>query len=390
MHLIFFTHPAFLASQSMPRFAAMLTEGMKQKGHTVDIWSPQPQFYKLPVPSFFKKWLGYIDQYVLFPKQVRKIAKQTPPDTLFVFTDQALGPWVPLVKMKPHVIHCHDFLAQRSALGEIPENPTGKTGQSYQAFIRKGYRQGKNFISVSQKTKEDLHRFLLEPPHISEVVYNGMNQQMQPTEIVTARNTLQAETGIQVKDGFILHVGGNQWYKNRKGVIELYTAWRSNYPASTLPLLLIGVAPANAIQEAANGSPYKNDIHFLTGKTDGFVRLAYSGANVFLYPSLAEGFGWPIAEAMAAGCLVVTTGEAPMTEVGGEAAFYIEKMPADDTERKTWARQAAAQLQSTLTLGETEKTFSIAKGLANAERFDTYNTVEKIEAIYRRALQEIK
>ena len=390
MHLIFFTHPAFLASQSMPRFANLLTEGMKQKGHTVEVWNPQPKFYKLPVPSSFKKWLGYIDQYLLFPKKVKKRIRQTPPDTLFVFTDQALGPWVPMVENRPHIIHCHDFLAQRSASGEIPENPTGKTGQAYQAYIRKGYRQGKNFISVSRKTKEDLHRFLLKSPYISEVVYNGMNQDIQTTDVAIARGKLQKETGIHVKDGFILHVGGNQWYKNRTGVIEIYTAWRRDYPASVLPLLLIGTTPAKALQDAANRSVYKNDIHFLTGKTDGFVRLAYSGASVFLYPSLAEGFGWPIAEAMAAGCLVITTGEAPMTEVGGDAAFYVSKMPLEETEKKSWACQAAAQMQTILTLPDTDRNSSIAKGLANVKRFDKENALDKIEAIYRRVLEETK
>ncbi len=388
MHLIFFTHPDFLASQSMPRFAGMLTQGMKQKEHTVEVWRPQPKFYNVPVPAAVKKWLGYIDQYILFPKQVRKKRKQTPPDTLFVFTDQALGPWIPLVKNRPHVIHCHDFLAQLSALGEVPENPTGKTGQQYQAYIRNGYRQGKNFISVSQKTREDLHRFLFEPPHISEVVYNGMNQEIRKTDIATAREILSKQTGINLKDGFILHVGGNQWYKNRTGMIDVYSAWRTSNPDCTLPLLLIGASPAKAVQEAANRSPYKNSIHFMNGKSNEFVQLSYSGASVFLYPSLAEGFGWPIAEAMAAGCLVITTGEAPMTEVGGAAAFYISKMPVEEAGKKAWAYHTAMQLQTVLTLPEKDRDISIAKGLANASRFDPQAALEKIEAIYMRVLQD--
>ena len=49
----------------------------------------------------------------------------------------------------------------------------------------------------------------------------------------------------------------------------------------------------------------------------------YSGAELLLFPSLEEGFGWPIIEAQASGCRVVTTGKAPMTEVGGNAAFYL-------------------------------------------------------------------
>src|SRR5690348_5527580 len=98
MHLVLFSHPSFLHSQSMPRFTNMLQKGMQERGHTVEIWAPQPHFYQLKVPTSLKKWLGYIDQYILFPKQVKRRLKECPAETLFVFADQALGPWIPLVK----------------------------------------------------------------------------------------------------------------------------------------------------------------------------------------------------------------------------------------------------------------------------------------------------
>src|SRR5688572_11535918 len=160
----------------MPRFANMLAEGMKQRGHTVNIWSPTSTFNKLPGSAFMKKWLGYIDQFIIFPLIVRRRIKSLSPDTLFVFTDHALGPWVPLVSDRLHVIHCHDFLAQQSAAGEIPENVTGWTGRQYQQLIWRGYSKGKNFISVSLNTRSALQRFLPAPAQRSEMVYNGLNQ----------------------------------------------------------------------------------------------------------------------------------------------------------------------------------------------------------------------
>ena len=84
----------------MPRYAQMLSDGMKLRGHHVDIWSPKPIFYELPFNSI-KKWLGYIDQYVLFPLIVKFKLLKIIKETLFVFSDQALGPWVYLVQNKP-------------------------------------------------------------------------------------------------------------------------------------------------------------------------------------------------------------------------------------------------------------------------------------------------
>src|SRR5688572_10137689 len=243
----------------MPRFSTMLAEGMRQRGHKVEIWSPSPVFHRLPGTSFLKKWLGYIDQFILFPLQVRRRLKTVEQDALFVFTDQALGPWVPLVKSRFHVIHCHDFLAQQSALGEIPESPTGWTGRLYQDLIRKGFSKGKNFISVSAHTKKILHRFLPGAPEVSEVVYNGMNQRFEPKG-VSVRGAVSEKTGINLMEGYLLHVGGNQWYKNRIGVVEIYDAWRASQHLA-LPLLLIGEHPDDILKARIEQSKYKSQIH---------------------------------------------------------------------------------------------------------------------------------
>jgi glycosyltransferase involved in cell wall biosynthesis len=384
MRIVFFTHPPFLGSQSMPRFATMLTQGMQQLGHSTEVWTPQAFFYKLPLPASLKKWMGYIDQYIRFPAQVRKRLQTYSADTLFVFTDQALGPWIPLVVNRPHVIHCHDFLAQRSALGQIPENPTSASGKKYQQYIRKGYQQGKNFISVSNKTRQDLHELMGYTPTCSKMVYNGMNQSFGVADVQTARSAVNKETGIDVSKGYLLHIGGNQWYKNRPGVIQIYNEWR-NLTQTALPLLMIGAAPNPKLLEEHERSLYKNDIHLLTGKSDAFIKQAYNGASVFLFPSLAEGFGWPIAEAMASGCPVITTDDAPMTEVGASAAFYIPRMAAG-TNAATWAKNAALTVNKVMNLTPAERSEVVKNGLNNAGRFGASKALTQIETIYKDVL----
>ncbi|RYG05706.1 MAG: glycosyltransferase family 1 protein, partial [Chitinophagaceae bacterium] len=213
MRIVLIGHPLSLGSQSMPRFSNMLEEGMKARGHEVRVWNPSLYLYKLPVGKL-KKWLGYIDQYLIFPLVAGSRIRKSPSDTLYVVTDQALGPYVPLVADKPHVIHCHDFLAQRSALGEIAENPTSITGQKYQSMIRRGYSKGKNFITVSEKTKADLEEFLGKQPALSEVVYNGINESFTALPVASSRATFGKQVGLDLKSGYLLHVGGNQWYKN--------------------------------------------------------------------------------------------------------------------------------------------------------------------------------
>ena len=388
MNIVFFSHPMFFASQSMPRFVQMLARGMEGRGWKVEIWSPRPLLVRVPASPVIRKWLGYVDQYVFFPFAVRNKLKACDASTLFVVTDQALGIWVPLVAERPHVVHCHDFLAQLSANGNIQENRTAWSGRQYQFMIRRGYARARHFISVSKKTREDLHSFLPFTPHHSEVVYNGFHQQFEPQDRTVARRLFSAEVKLDLKEGYILHVGGNQWNKNRPGVIEIYNAWRLD-DDNCLPLVLVGETPDSRLRKAYESSPYRKDIHLVVHVADALLPTAYAGASVFLFPSIAEGFGWPIAEAMACGCPVITTYASPMTEVATHAAFYIPVRPFKD-DKSIWAAQSASVLDDVLRMPSLKRAEVIQKGLLNARRFETEASLDRIEGIYREVIRFCK
>ena len=382
MHIVLFTHPDFLGSQSMPRYANMLLTGMQERGHEVTIWTPKARFYKLPLMKSLKKWLGYIDQYVVFPIEVKLKLRHSSNETLFVFADQALGPWVPLVKNRKHIVHCHDFLALKSALGTIPENPTSFTGKLYQKFIRNGFSKGKNFISISKKTQQDLHELHRGTIVSSAVCYNGLNRPFHSLSPVDSRNLLEAKLKIQLSNGYIMHIGGNQYYKNRIGVIEIYETWRSNYN-SKIPLLLIGSEPSDELTLLRVKSLFKEDIHFISDLSDDYINSAYSGASCLLFPSLDEGFGWPIIEAMASGCPVITTNKAPMNEIGGTAAFYIDKKPSDVSNLEKWKEDGATILEKVLSLNTFQRKTAVEKSLEQAQKFTSEYSLNSIEAIYK-------
>jgi glycosyltransferase involved in cell wall biosynthesis len=385
MHIVLFTHPDFLGSQSMPRYANMLLNGMQERGHEVVVWTPKPRFYKLPLMKSLKKWLGYIDQYFVFPIEVKLKLCQCSNDTLFVFADQALGPWVPLVKNRNHIVHCHDFLALKSALGTIPENPTSFTGKLYQNYIRNGFSKGKYFISISKKTQQDLHELHRGEIVSSVVCYNGLNRPFQSLSPVASRGLLETKLNIQLSNGYIMHIGGNQYYKNRIGVIEIYETWRSTYN-SKIPLVLIGSEPSDELAILRQKSLFKEDIHFITELSDDYINSAYSGANCLLFPSLDEGFGWPIIEAMASGCPVITTNKAPMNEVGGLAAYYIDKKPTHPAQWQQWKEDGAKILEKVLTLKTSQRAEAIEKSFSQSQKFTTEYSLNAIEVIYKETI----
>jgi glycosyltransferase involved in cell wall biosynthesis len=205
----------------------------------------------------------------------------------------------------------------------------------------------------------------------------------QPVNTAKGKLGLANKLGVDLSQGYFLHVGGNQWYKNRKGVLELYVAWREQY-GNNLPLIMMGADPSAEIYEVLVGSAYKNDVHFISGLSDAYVRYAYSGATAFLFPSFAEGFGWPIAEAMGCGCPVVTTNEAPMTEVAGDAAFLLEKKTVENETH--WALDGAKMLQKIFELTTEERVEVVQRSLENVKRFDADVALNKIESIYTKIL----
>jgi glycosyltransferase involved in cell wall biosynthesis len=376
-----FCHPTFLSSQSMPRFARMLKSSYEARGHCVHVWSPRAVLFKSFPRGRFSKWAGYVDQYLLFPMWVRKALKRVPVDTLFVFCDQALGPWVPLVETRPHVVHVHDLLALRSALGDVPENPTSVTGRIYQRYIRRGFRRARHFISISKNTRDDLHRFGRVTPMTSDVVYNGLNFPYAPLAFEDAQRILRSADLTLPPAGFVLHVGGGQWYKNLPGIIAIYSQYASQV-ADPLPLWCVSPVPNAAVRSMLGKVPANGQVRFLNSLDSSTLQALYSRASAFLFPSLAEGFGWPLIEAQACGCPVITTDEPPMNEVAGDAACYLPRLKSP-AEMDAWSARGAIVLRELLAESALDKARRKERGQAWVKRFDANRAVDGYLAIYK-------
>ena len=389
MKIVLFTHPTFLAHQSMPRFAQMITEGMKQKGHDITEWKPRAFFFKLAFRKpILEKWFGYIDQFLVFPIEVKLRLYACGKKTLFVFSDNALGPWVSLVSKRYHVVHCHDFLAQQSALGLLTENKTGTTGKYYQKFIHWGYSKAENFICISKKTQKDLHSFLSKKTKMSRVVYNGLNQNFEPIKnTLFLREILSNRYNIDLFKGYILHIGGNAFYKNKLGVLEIYDQWAKSFKVE-VPLILVGEPPNEDMISFKEKSMVSKSIYFLTNIDDKQLQEFYQGASVMVFPSLYEGFGWPIVEAMASGSLVITTDEDPMKEVAGDAGFYIPKKPNDLEKLLDWKKIAAQKLEQVMQFSSEDRANAIQKSILQSKKFSTHHFVNSIEKTYLEILED--
>ncbi len=218
------------------------------------------------------------------------------------------------------------MLAIRSALGEIDCHRTAWTGRQLQNMILRGLQEAGrtgHIACVSEATRQDILRVAGVPRESVSQIYNGLNFPYRPLDIAQARATIE-KFGIRKEQRFLLHVGGNSWYKNRLGVLKIFSALKSRPEGQNLSLVMAGQEFASDMREFVRNNVGGRDVLGLANPTNEELRALYSCADLMLFPSLQEGFGWPIIEAQACGCPVVTSDRAPMTEVGGDAATYID------------------------------------------------------------------
>jgi glycosyltransferase involved in cell wall biosynthesis len=357
--------------ESMNRFCDLLRRGIAETGDEVGVLRPKPVFARLSRrPSAKRKWLGYLDKFLLFPVVLWREVKRY--DMIHI-CDHSNSMYTRFLRGRPHVVTCHDLLAVRSALGEIPENPTGWSGRILQQAILRGLHRAQFVVCVSEHTKRDVLRLAQRDDAVTRCVHNGLNYAYSPMGKAEAwervRPLLRDRTGSDETKPFFLHVGGNQWYKNRPGVLRIFACLRARQEFSGYRLVMVGKPFTPELRGLVEGGGLGGTVVDLTALSNEDLRALYSLAEGLLFPSLEEGFGWPIVEAQACGCPVFTSNRLPMSEVGGEAAVYFD--PCD-----------AVGASEAIAGGFDQRSRMVEQGLKNAARFGADRMLRGYGAVY--------
>ena len=366
--------------RSMLRFADMLAAELAQDGVDVQTWRPEARIGGGTPPSGLNKFLGYIDKYVLYPPRLRHDAGASAgTQTVVHICDHSNAMYAQWLRGIPHVVTCHDLIAVRSALGEFPMAPTRWTGRRLQAMVRRGLQQADRIVCDSDATRRDVQRIVRAGEYT--VIHPGVSRafrRIQADEALSRLERLEPAGGDAaawrraISAPYLLHVGGNQWYKNRAGLIESYAALVARMPAAP-PLVVVGKPLTRELSAAIEAHSLQGRVFSVAAVCDDELVAAYSRAALLFFPSLVEGFGWPVLEAMACGCRVVTSNRLPMSEVGGSVASFVD--PAAP-------RDAAAVLESVLGEPATERDRRLQDGIARAATFNSRAMARAYLSIY--------
>lgn len=222
---------------------------------------------------------------------------------------------VPLSPSMPYVTVAHDISYER-----FPEFLTLKRKFWHVAMQPKRLLQKSNHvIAVSDHTKQDLiEHYHIPSDHIS-VVYPGVpyDQPASPVELH------QVRMKHVLPDHFILFFGALEPRKNISAIIDAFSAIAGRIPHH---LVLAGETgwKSNAVLDAIVRSQYQERIHMIGFVEEQDKRALYALADIFVYPSFYEGFGFPPLEALLAGTPAVVSFNASLPEVVGEFATLVD------------------------------------------------------------------
>ncbi len=233
-----------------------------------------------------------------------------PPDVFF-----APGQLLPWCVPKKSVVTVHDsaFLAFPGAFNFL--------GRQYLKLMQWWIvRKASKIIVPSRFSQQELKRFYPELAlEKMTVIPHGFNEAAYSVQAVDG--SIPEKYGITKP--YLISIGRLEEKKNTLRVIEAFNLLKQRHDVQ---LVLVGKLRVGqeAILKALKDSPYKEDIFM-----PGFVLNADAAqllvqAYVCVFPSLHEGFGLPVLEAMAAGCPVVTSSQTALPEVGGEAVLYVD------------------------------------------------------------------
>lgn len=374
----------------------VLLTGLTARGVQCKTIGPPDFFARLVRDnSGWRRFLVYLDKQLLFPPRLRKEVRKNKKRqyiTLVHILDQGDAVYTKYLKDTPHVVTCHDAFGMRSALGLEPLNRRrGLLSRLYQSAILSGLKHAFRVVCVSGNTQAQITE--LGVSHVNcTVICNGLNYPYQPMTEKRADMVLSklfSARGIPtLSSGYILHLGGNSWYKNRKGVILAYAHLVKIYrdaPALILAGRPLGRELATLVKERV----IKNHVFQCPDCSSEELNALYQGAIFLFYPSVREGFGWPVLEAQASSGLVVTSDREPMNVVGGNSAVYCEAPPEDGHRSDQWAcRIAEKTLIPVLQMNNEERKSHIKRGLENATRYSPGAMVSSYHDFYQRCIEE--
>lgn len=215
-----------------------------------------------------------------------------------------------------HVVTFHDMIYER-----FPNWFNGQSSDQFREQKKHCFHEADAVICVSETTRQDLQHFYgFESKSIYVIPhgYNNVFRQMEQS---------MGELEMQSGKPFLLYIGTRTHYKNFDIIIQAYSIWSRK---KDIDLILVGRPLSTDEKCKLVELGIQDSLHLLTNVDDEELCRFYNKAVAFVYPSLYEGFGISLLEAMACGCPIIASRIPSTIEVAGECPIYFDHHAIND------------------------------------------------------------
>lgn len=242
-------------------------------------------------------------------------------------------------------------------------------------IIPLGAKRSDRIITISRNSKKDIVGMLKIPENKVCVIYEaGEGHSSRMFDENVARERLRGKYGIDRE--FILTVSASHPHKNLHRLLQAYSILNKRYRVKHL-LILTGIKgrAEHSLKDLTKELSLKENVIFTGWVPVEDLSILYSNADLFVFPSLFEGFGIPVLEAMVHGTPVVSSNIASLPEIAGKAALLVDPYSVDEI----------AEAIHRVLIDETLRSTLIKKGLKRASQFSWEKTAIETLSVYKKA-----
>lgn len=220
------------------------------------------------------------------------------------------------------IVTVHDLIFMRYPMFYNPLDV-----RIYEAKAKAACRAADRVIAISRQTADDVVSFLNIPETKIDVVYQGCHPQFRQKKSNEEIDAVKRKYHLPAR--YILNVGT---IETRKNVIQAVQALALLPPASRIPLVILGreTSYKKNVMATAEQAGVADSIIFLHNSSFPDFPAIYQGAQLFIYPSLFEGFGIPLVEALESGIPAITSKGSCFTEAAGPDSIYVDPGDVED------------------------------------------------------------
>lgn len=279
---------------------------------------------------------------------------------------------IPALRTKPLVVTIHDVIPL-----EFPNHyKPGKKGKLSFWYQKSALKKVAAVLTDSDYSKQQIQKHLKISAQKINVTHLAASDVLQPASSTQQR---RVRTEYQLPARYALYVGDINYNKNIPQLIKML-----KFLPEELQLVCVGknfrpqaIPEWQWIEAQLELSQVRERVHFVTSvDTQADLAAVYSAASVYVQPSLSEGFGLPVLEAMRCKCLVVSSDRGSLPEIGGEHAWYAEPV----------AEQLAEQVKQVLNLKKSEQQAKKSAAADWAQTFSWKKTAKQTLAVYKSVL----